>query len=393
MPKIQLSQQFINKSLTCPSPKSRIEYCDTTFPGLYVEVRSTSLGKGTFYLRYKNCHGKTCHQKLGRTYELTLGEARKRAKTLKAEILLGADPRAEAKRNKDTPLFNIFIHEQYLPYVKTRKRSWTYDESMFRKRILNVFGNYRLDEITRLQIQTFHTALKDEGLSGSSCDHHIKVIRHSLNLAIQWDLLKLNPADKIPLFKEDNRKERYMTEAEQARLVTILEAHQNRTIALLVLFLLSTGARLNEALKSTWENIDMENKTWRIPATNSKSKKIHSKPLNQKAIDILAELKETATHGHIFNNPKTGKPYVNINKFWWKIREAAGMPELRLHDLRHQYASLLVNSGRTLYEVQQILGHSDPTVTQRYAHLSTRTLQEAAETASRCITHAQPPSL
>ncbi|MEH6616997.1 MAG: site-specific integrase [Porticoccus sp.] len=94
--------------------------------------------------------------------------------------------------------------------------------------------------------------------------------------------------------------------------------------------------------------------------------------------------------GHLFINPRTGKRYTNINKTWYRIRKEAGLPNLRMHDLRHQYASHLVNSGRSLYEVQQILGHSDPTVTQRYAHLSTRALQEAAESASACLGDALP---
>jgi integrase len=387
MPKILLSSQFIKSSLTCPSGKKRIEFCDTAFPGLYIEVRSSNEGKGTYYLRYKNNHRKTCHQKLGRTYEITLGEARKRAKSLKAEILLGADPRAEAKRKKLTPTYKEFTTDQYIPYVKTRKRSWDKDQSML-KRIIPVFGDYRLDEMKRLQIQTFHTALRDDGLSAATCDHHIKLIRHSLNLAVEWELLDKNPADKIPLFMEDNNKERYMTDVELNRLLKVLDSYSNQTISKLMLFLLSTGARRSEALKAKWCDVDIDTRTWRIPAANSKSKKIHAKPLNEKALEILAQLKEEQSSEYLFTNIKTGKPYVNVNKPWYSIRKAAGMPELRMHDLRHNYASMLVNDGRTLYEVQHILGHSNPKVTQRYAHLSTKTLQEASESASLPLGHA-----
>ena len=84
-------------------------------------------------------------------------------------------------------------------------------------------------------------------------------------------------------------------------------------------------------------------------------------------------------------NAQTGKPYTTIHKVWERLRADAGLPHLRLHDLRHQYASFLVNSGRTLYEVQRILGHSDPTVTQRYSHLSSKSLQDAANSAADSI--------
>lgn len=89
-------------------------------------------------------------------------------------------------------------------------------------------------------------------------------------------------------------------------------------------------------------------------------------------------------------NLKTQAPYTTVHKVWGRIRRKAGLPHLRIHDLRHQFASFLINSGRTLYEVQQVLGHSDPSVTQRYAHLSTKSLQDAANSASVMIKGASP---
>ena len=390
MPVILLTPNFVKNELICPSTKNRIEYCDTFFPGLYVEVRSTSPGQGTYYLRYKDPSRKTCHQKLGRTHEITVGQARQKAKVLKAEIILGSDPRADAKAQKAVIGFKDFSNEHYIPYVEQRKRSWRNDESMLRLRIVPAFDDTPLNRITRQQIQNFHTALREEGLSGASCDHHVKLMRSMLNLAIQWDFITKNPADKIPLFMEDNKLERYMTDEEQARLLEVLNTESNRTVSLLILFLLSTGARLNEALKSTWNNIDEEKCLWIIPAANSKSKKARSVPLNQKALEVLSQLPKRDSVSFLFFNRSTGKRYVNINKTWDRLRTQAGLPKLRLHDLRHQFASHLVNSGRSLYEVQQILGHSDPTVTQRYAHLSTRTLQEASETAAQCLGDALP---
>jgi integrase len=89
----------------------------------------------------------------------------------------------------------------------------------------------------------------------------------------------------------------------------------------------------------------------------------------------------------------TGKPYTAIMKVWSRLRAKAGLPHLRIHDLRHQYASFLVNAGRSLYEVQQILGHNDPSVTQRYAHLSTKSLQDAANSASIMIRRTVPVAI
>jgi len=272
--------------------------------------------------------------------------------------------------------------EVYVPYVRTRKRSYANDISMLNLRILDVFGDHPLNTIRRQQIQTMHTALREEGLSASSCDHHVKLIRYMLNLAVQWELIDKNPADKIPLFNEDNRVENYMSEEELQRLLAVLAKDKSKVICQLILFLLNTGARMNEAAQAKWGDIDTDTCVWRIPASNSKSKRVKSIPLNQSALAIIDAMIARRSTEYVFANRRTGKPYVNINKPWRRLREAADLPHLRIHDLRHQFASHLVNSGRSLYEVQQILGHSDPSVTQRYAHLSTRILQEAAETGS-----------
>jgi integrase len=187
------------------------------------------------------------------------------------------------------------------------------------------------------------------------------------------------------MFNVDNKVENYLSDEEMAELMHVLKTDENRVVSSLLLFLLTTGARLNEAQMASWSQLDLPNRVWRIPATNSKSKRVRSVPLNDMAI---AALKENAGDtGYVFRSPRgDGKqPYSNIHKSWYRIRNKAGLPHLRAHDLRHQHASLLVNSGRSLYEVQKILGHSTPIMTQRYSHLSTRTLQEASNAAGDAI--------
>jgi len=385
MPVLKLTETFITNSLLCPEAKGRIEYCDSDTPGLYIEVRATSPGQGTYYLRYKNESNTTAHQKIGRTSEITLGEARKKAKTQKAEIALGSDPRGEEKARKAVITFTEFFELHYLPFVTSRKRSWKRDEELFRLRIKGVFGNKRLNEITRQQIQTFHAGIVGEGLSPASADHHLKLIRHALNLALEWDMLEKNPAARIGQFNIDNKVEHYLNPEELERLVTVLRANTPPTVCQVALFLLSTGARLSEALQASWSQIDRQSCVWRVPASNSKSKKIRAIPLNPLAIELLDQLGTDGNHEYLFVNKQTNERLTSINRVWSRLRVKAGLPHLRLHDLRHQFASFLVNSGRTLYEVQKILGHSDAKVTERYAHLSLATLQEAANSASLAI--------
>lgn len=272
-----------------------------------------------------------------------------------------------------------------MPFAKPRKRSYARDEEMFRLRIKDAFGRMKLNEVSRKQVQLFHNRLLTEGLKPASADHYLKLLRRAFNLAVEWEILETSPLNRLQLFNPDNRMENYLSPEQLDKLVNVLRTAQPRTVCNVALFLLATGARLNEALRARWDQIDKETRVWRIPASNSKSKRIRSVPLNDAALEVLGQLGTEGKYDNLFINTKTKKPLVNVYKVWGRLRAQAGMEWLRIHDLRHSYASFLVNSGRTLYEVQQILGHSDAKVTERYAHLSSKTLQDAANTASVII--------
>jgi len=361
-----------------------VEYCDSEVPGLYIAVRAASPGEGVFYLRWKDANTKTCHTKLGRTTDIDLADARKAARQLRNDIALGANPQAEARAAKAVPTVAEFFEQQYLPYAKPRKRSWRRDEELYR-RVKETFGHQKLNEVTRKQVQLFHNRLLTDGLKPASADHHLKLMRRAFNLAVEWEMLESSPLTRLQLFNPDNRMENYLSPEQLDKLVTVLRTAPPRTVCNVALFLLTSGARLNEALRARWDQIDKESRVWRIPASNSKSKRIRSVPLNDAALEVLGQLDTEGKYDNLFINSRTKKPLVNVHKVWGRLRAQAGMEWLRIHDLRHSYASFLVNSGRTLYEVQQILGHSDSKVTERYAHLSSKTLQEAANTASVII--------
>ena len=389
---VKLTESYISNGLLCSVGKRREELVDSVVPGLFIEVRSTSPGQGTYYYRYKDLNAHTQTKKLGRSTDINLAEARSQAKALRTEVALGANPRAEEKARKLVITFDTFFTEHYLPYVKPRKRSWDRDEELYRLRIKAVFGNKRLNQVTRLQIQTFHSSLIAEGLAAATANHHAKLIRHMLNLACEWQMLDINPASRIHMFEEDNKQERYMNDAQLGNLLEVLRTDSCRSVCLITMFLLATGCRLNEALSACWSQVDKDKRVFRVSASNSKSKRMRPVPLNETALNVLSQLDTEGKYEYLFINKKTEKPYVSIAKVWEKLRSKAGLPHLRLHDLRHQAASNLINSGSSLYIVQQILGHSDPSVTQRYAHLSMKTLNDASDNASDIIKSAMKVS-
>lgn len=383
----KLTDTIVN-NLTCPEGRNRIECCDQSLPGLYVLVRANSDIK-TYYLRYKNALGKTAHQKIGRTTDISLPAARKAAKALKADILANSlDPRATAKADTVAITLDDFWRDHYLPFATPRKRSIKRDEQIYRLQIQPTFGQTRLGQITRQQILSLATLHKNNGLSAASADHVSKLIRRLLTLAVEWDMLEKNPASRIQLFNEDNQIENYLDDEQLQRLLKVLQTDANRPVCLIAQFLLATGCRLNEALTAQWSLIDRKNRIWRVSASNSKSGKSRAVPLTDAALNVLDQIGTEGSFEHVFVNAKTGTHYTHIRHTWIRLRNKAGLPWLRLHDLRHTFASMLVNSGQSLYSVQQCLGHADSRVTQRYAHLSSQTLQDAANCASEKIMEA-----
>jgi len=168
----------------------------------------------------------------------------------------------------------------------------------------------------------------------------------------------------------------------------VLKTDPNRSVCHVALFLLATGCRLSEALNARWSHIDRKARLWTLPADDNKSGRTRSIPLGRKALAVLDEVGTEGKHDHIFVSARTGKPLQHVHKVWDRLRREAGLPEMRLHSLRHSFASYLVGKGHSLYRVQAILGHQSPVVSQRYAHIQADTLHEAADAASDVIEDA-----
>lgn len=387
MPIMNFTPAFMASGLVCPPDKKKIEYSVADEPGLFVECRASDRAVPTWYLRLKNAQGTNLYKKLGTIKEVSLTQARKQVKQLKAEHMLAPKKEEVVLTARAELTLDSFMVDHYFPHAKIHKRSHKRDDQLYRIRIKPKFGDLVLSAINRRDVQAFQNGLLKEGLSPASADHHVKLLRRVLNLAMQWEFLEKNPLKGIELYMVDNQVENYLDQDQLARLVDVLRTDQNRVVCCIVMFLISTGARLNEALTATWKNISVEGGVWKVDASLSKSKKSRSIPLNDSALWVLEQLESRGKSAYLFPSPakaKDGldKPYGSVTRGWYRLREKAKVPNVRLHDLRHSFASLLVSGGRSLYEVQQILGHSDPKVTMRYAHLSAKALQEAANAAS-----------
>jgi integrase len=379
MPKMTLTQVFVD-TLVCPMGKSKEDYFDTKMTGLVVQVSSS--GRKTYYLRYQNERKVTVQRKLVCASSVKLIDARELAKKQLSQIALGSDPFDAKKILKDVPTVAEFIQNSYLPYVKTYKRSWDTDASLIKNHVLPNFGKLYMDEVSKKDIIQFigqHAKTHKPG----SVNRVIILLRYIFNLSIQWETpgISKNPTSGIPLLEENNKMERYLSAEEANRLITALQSSENTMLQYIIPMLILTGARKNEVLNAKWEDFNFENRIWRIPVT--KSGKARHVPISDGVIHLLQSVPHTCDY--VFANPKTRKPFVSIFCSWNTARKSVGLDEVRIHDLRHSFASFLVNNGRSLYEVQRILGHTQIKTTQRYAHLSNDSLLAAANEVSKAV--------
>ena len=382
MAKLHLTQQALNSAL-CADGRRKINLFDAGCKGLLAEIRAS--GGKTFYLRYRDTRGRIRQTKIADSQDISVSQARALAAKLRNQIAMGQDPLEEKNAARQSLTFAQFIDVKYLPFIKTYKRSWQTDISLLNNHLLPRFAKRFMDDIKREDIVKLHFDRRASGAAPSSSYRLIIVMRYIFNLAIRWETpgIKANPCAGVPLMEENNKRERYLHHDEARRLYESVCKSQNPMLKFIVPMLILTGCRKREVLDARWQDFDIERRIWRIPV--AKSGKARHIPLSDGALMILRGLPHRPSCPYPFANPKTGKPFVSIFAGWDHARKQAGLPEVRIHDLRHSFASLLINSGRSLYEVQKLLGHTQVKTTQRYAHLAPETLLDASNAATRAV--------
>jgi len=345
MPKVLLTPQIV-ASTACPSGQRKLDLFDTSTKGLMLEIRET--GGRTYYLRHQDKRGRTRQTKLADTRDVSLSQARTLADKARNRLAMGEDLQQEKLLARCVPTFADFIEKQYMPYVQSYKRSWSTDVSLLKNHLLPRFGKRYMDEITRQDIQKMHHDRRASGAAPGSANRLLIMMRFIFNLALKWETpgISANPCKGVPLMEENNHKERYLSTEEAQRLYDAVCMSDNPMLRFIVPMLILTGARKREVLDARWEDFDFSRRLWRIPMT--KTGKARYVPLSDGALIVLNAIPRDPDIPWAFPNPGTGKPYVSIFCAWDTARKQAGLSDVRIHDLRHSFASLLINSGRTL---------------------------------------------
>jgi integrase len=280
------------------------------------------------------------------------------------------------------PTYATFIQERYLPWARAAKRSAPWEDIILRCHLLPAFGALSLGSIARDGILTLVAEKKAAGYARGTINRQLSILKVTLNKAIEWKIggLAQSPAEGVKLLKDPPKMERYLTQEEAQRLIREIRACGSSMLRYIVPFLLFTGARKREALDARWRDINFAQRLWTIPFT--KSGKPRTVPLSDEALAVLVKLRDMSLSDKwIFPSPETGRPYVTIFHSWNKCRRAVGLADVRIHDLRHSFASALINNGMTIYDVKEALGHANIVTTQRYSHLSPDRLRKAVKQA------------
>jgi integrase len=341
-------------------------------------ARITARGHVAFVLNYRAA-GIERRLTIGSYPTWAVARARKRARELRLRIDQGEDPLAERQAERTAPTMRD-LAQRYREEYAPRKRSRRDDYQMLDKWVLPALGEKRVADVRYADIVSLHAKITKAG-SPIRANRCAALLSKMFALSIRWQWRDDNPARAIERNPE-NPRNRYLTGDELERLVAALSAYPNQQATSAVRLLLLTGSRRMEVLSARWTEFDFEKGNWRKPSAHTKTKRDHVVPLSAPALQLLASMPRTGPY--VF--PGRGEDHLrDIKTPWAQLCKAANIEGLRLHDLRHSFASILVSSGASLPLIGALLGHVQPGTTQRYSHLFDEAQRAATERVAAVI--------
>jgi integrase len=355
-------------------------------------LRCTAGGARSFILNYRTRGGKERRYTIGDATNWNVTAARKVAKEIRRKLPDGYDPLAviEMERGAKTVagMCARFI-EDHLP--KLRAKTAADYRSMIEREILPAIGKLKLVDVKPDDIDGLHRKISrghgEHKARPYRANRVVALLSKMFDLALhRWQWLSTNPVRGLERNQEAKR-ERYLVNGELQRLSEALAVHEDRQAADIIRLLLLTGARSrSEVFAMRWADLDLTAGTWTKPASTTKQKKTHTVPLSAPARQVLSELRESAKPDADYVFPgRWGGHRTEVRRAWRELCRAAKIKGLRLHDLRHSYASQLVSSGFSLPVIGALLGHSQPATTARYAHLFDEVTRQATERVGAVI--------
>jgi integrase len=374
----------LTKRIVDAAQPERYVIWDSTLKGYGLRVEPS--GTKTFLVRYRVARRKR-FLAIGRFGHLTPEQARALAQAALADVRRGSDP-AEERRSERAAITVDELARRFLAEHVGPKRKGTtavHYRSLIERYVLPKHGPRKAHDFARCDLARLHLSMRDHPYQANRL---LAVVASMYSFAERLGLVAdgCKPAARIERFPEA-RRERFLTTEELARLGEAFRRFENDGrfrggIAALRL-LLFTGARLREILHLRWEHVDMERGLLFLPDSKTGKKTIF---LNAPALEVLRSLERVGDC--VIPGADPSLPRADLKKPWAAVTEAATLPGLRIHDLRHSFASVGAGAGLGLPIVGKLLGHMQASTTNRYAHLDADPVRRAADAIGAAISAA-----
>jgi integrase len=357
----RLTDKFV-RALPSPEKGNRITY-DRDVAGF--GVRTTAAGAKAFILNYRvRATGLERRYTIGSFPDWLVSAAREEAKRLKREVDSGGDPLGQLKTDRDAPTVAELcarFKEEHLH--KLRPKTQADYRLIIDNELVPALGNLKAAAVDFTHVERMHRKIAQR--APFHANRTVAVLSKMFALAIKWQVRLDNPCRGVERKREEPRR-RYLKADEFAQLTTALAEYPDQQMANMFRLLLLTGARRGEVLSAKWEQFhdlgSPDKAVWIKPAASTKQKAEHHIPLSAPARQLVASLPNDSEW--LFPG-RSGQRRTNLHHSWKVICKAAGIAGLRVHDLRHSYASTLVSAGLSLPVIGALLGHSQPQTTHR----------------------------
>jgi integrase len=370
---LKLPERGVRRVYDAPDPRGKMGW--TSGFG----VRLSAGGAKTFVLRYRSKATRVERlYSIGAFPDWSVTAARAEAREMKARIDKGGDPQAEKQSARDAAtvadLCDRFLAEHLARKRPNTRRDYT---NIIQKIVRPALGKKLVAAVDHSDIEKLHREVTER--APHRANRAIAVLSKMMTLAMAWKMRPDNPCKGVERNPETKRK-RYLTKAELGRLTRALAEHDDQQVANAFRLLLLTGARKSEVLSAQWSQFDFGRNVWIKPGHATKQRREHETPIGEAALQLLGQMRKAAPDARfLFPSHGSTGHLTETKKAWAIVCKRAGIVGLRIHDLRHSYASFLASAGFSLPAIGAMLGHEQPSTTHRYAHLLDDPLREAAD--------------
>lgn len=357
-------------------------------------------GPKAFFVIYRDADGKQRQQMIGNYGEMSISKGREKAAQVLKDLGVAKPSGSKQEVTRSCPTVQDFFYSTYYKRVKAKSRSHLTHASIFRNHVGPFFGFKRLDEITPRDVEDFqaHMSFKVVGcgrhkhaqpklLAKGTVNRALVLLRHLFNVAIEDPAVSLaeNPTRFLKIQTDRRIKGRFLSEAQMQRLIQSARKSQNKSLADILIVMACTGARRNNVLRMRWDWIDFNLNVVTIPVEADKAKVGYTIALTPSAIEVLEQRRAASSSNWVFPNPKTGVPFVTCRGAWEDCAKRAGLEGVRMHDLRHTFASAMLETGADLVQVKNALGHTQLKTTEIYLHVTASKLRASVNSAAKAL--------